>query len=137
MDLSKRVSYDALYPVKLRDPETGNPVGVTINVVSLRSRDVARVETLGRQKALVAKMTRDNSGAVSMEDIESAEGIERAKVIAAVKSWDWADNEFGELGKNPECTPDNVAYVFDDPNSQWIVDQVYDGAAKLGNFTKK
>lgn len=134
-DISKRVVYDAEFPVVIVDP-SGKDKGVVFYVKSLQAKGVQKIERVGRNKLLAAKM---GSGveSISSDMLDAAEVIERDKLIAAITRWEWNGNEFGDLGANPEFTPENVSAVVDHENSGWIVDKLYAGSANIVNFMPK
>ena len=135
MDLSKRVVYDAEFPVVIVPPSDDDG-GVVFYVKSLQAKGIQKIERVGRNELMAKKM---NSGAVSVSGdmLDAAETIERSKIIAAITRWEWNGNSFGDMGADPEFTPENVASIVDHENSQWIVDLLYAGAANIGNFTQK
>ena len=135
MDLSSRVIYDAEFPVTIVAP-SGDDKGVVFYVKSLQSKSIQKIERVGRNELMAAKL---NSGAsaVSGDMLDAAETIERSKIIASITRWEWNGNSFGDLGKDPDFTPENIAAIVDHENSQWIVDLLYGGAANIANFTRK
>jgi hypothetical protein len=135
MDLSKRVVYDAEFPVTIVAPD-GDNKGVVFYVKSFQSRSIQKIERDGRNKLLVAKRNRGDDG-LAETDLDFVEAIERSKAIAAISRWEWNGNSFGDLGKDPEFTPENIASVVDHENSAWIVDLLYAGAANVANFMQK
>jgi len=138
LDLSKLVDYEAEFPVELLHPKTRKPVGVTFWLRSLASKDIKRIDRLGRNAMLVANKDA-NGGAfsISPEALDVGEKTERDKLIAAITRWDWGDHEFGELGKNPECTAENKAYVLDHPAADWFLADLYAGAGGIANFIQE
>lgn len=137
MDLSKRVVYDAEFPVTIitaEESDVGKPV--VFYVKSLQSKSVQKIERIGRNE-LMAKKLNNGATQVSGDMLDDAESIERSKIINAITRWEWNGNSFGDLGKDPEFTPENVGKVVDHENSVWIVDLLYMGASKIANFMKK
>jgi hypothetical protein len=135
MDLSKRVVYDAEFPVVIVPP-SGDDKGVVFYVTSLQSKNIQKIERVGRNELMAQKLNR-GATAVSGDMLDAAETIERSKLIAAITRWEWNGNSFGDIGKDPEFTPENLAAIIDHDNTQWIVDLLYAGAANIGNFTQK
>jgi hypothetical protein len=135
MDLSKRVVYDAEFPVVIVKPD-GDNKGVVFYVKSLQSRSIQKIERVGRNELMAQKLT-SGATAVSGGMLDAAETIERDKIIASIVRWEWNGNSFGDMGKDPEFTPENVAAIVDHENTQWVVDLLYAGAANVANFTQK
>lgn len=134
-DLSTRVVYDAEFPVVIVDP-AGKDLGVVFYVKSLQARAVQKVERVGRNKLMAAKMASGVEN-ISGDMLDAAEVIERDKLMASITRWEWHGNSFGDLGADPEFTPENVALIVDHENSGWIVDKLYGGAANIANFMPK
>ena len=137
MDLSKRVVYDAEFPIVMlrsEDSDVGKPV--TFYVTSMQSKKLQKLERESVNNILVRKQSRGNTS-LTIDDIDDREKTERAKLIATISRWEWNGNSFGDLGKDPAFTPENVAAIVDHENSGWIVDLLYAGAANIGNFTQK
>jgi hypothetical protein len=135
MDLSNRVVYDAEFPVVIVKPDVDNK-GVVFYVKSLQSRSIQKIERVGRNELMAKKLT-SGATAVSGGMLDAAETIERDKIIASIARWEWNGNSFGDMGKDPEFTPENVAAIVDHENTQWVVDLLYAGAANVANFTQK
>lgn len=136
-DLSKRVVYDAEFPVTILSADNssvGKPV--VFYVKSLQAKGIQKIDRDGRNKLIVMKNMRGESG-LSATDLDAVETMERSKIIAAITRWEWNGNSFGDMGADPEFTSENVAAIVDHENSQWIVDLLYAGAANIGNFTQK
>jgi len=131
-DISKRVVYDAEFPVVIVDTDPK----VIFYVKSLQARAVQKIERVGRNKLLASKMA-NGAENISGDMLDAAEIIERDKLISAITRWEWNGNEFGDLGADPEFTPENVAAVVDHENSGWIVDKLYAGSANIVNFMPK
>lgn len=132
MDLSKHVVYDAEFPVVIVDGDKP----VTFYVKSLQAKGVQKIERVGRNKLMAAKMAAGTEN-ISGDMLDAAEVIERDKLIASITRWEWSGNEFGDLGVDPEFTPENIAAVVDHENSGWIIDKLYAGAANIANFMQK
>lgn len=135
MDLSKRVVYDAEFPIVIVPPSDTDK-GVVFYVTSLQSKNIQKIERDERNKLLVMKNSRGDKGLAST-DLDAVETIERSKIMATLSRWEWNGNSFGNLGKDPAFTHENVAAIVDHENSGWIVDLLYAGAANIGNFTRK
>jgi len=139
MDLSKVVVYDETFPVEIKHRVTGKPVGLTIHVASFESVDAQKSE----RKVQSARMREQFKAAEAGGDPTAIDFTEVqfdalvAKAIAAVKDWDWGDNEFGDLGVNPPCTEENKRKVFLHPNAVWILDQVVSAGSRIENFLGK
>jgi hypothetical protein len=138
MDLSKIVDYEAEFPVQILHPKTRKPVGVTFYLRSMAAKDIKKIDRLGRNEMLVAnKKANEGVFGISPEALDVGEKTEREKLIAAIKRWDWGDHSFGDLGKNPECTYENKAYVLDHAAADWFLADLYAGAGGIANFIQE
>jgi len=146
MDISKLVAYDEVFPVELAAPVLSDKgkvafkkIGVVFNVQSFESVAVVRAEQSFQTTILTTKFAKASSGETltgdEIADAEYAGRIERC--IAAVKSWNWNGQSFGDLGVDPECTTENKRAVFSHPGSKWIVDQIIRAGSDIANFLPK
>lgn len=135
-DISTLITYDQTFPVAIKNPVTGGDVGITFNMVSMDSERVAivdkRIDTERWQAVFESKDKKLTPDMIA----KFGEKSERERLIVAIDSWDWGDNEFGTLGVNPECTEENKRYVIEHPNARWIRVQLEARAADLVNFTQ-
>ena len=133
-DLSQLVQYDVAYPVHLEF--NGERVGIRIDIVSFDTKDVAKVANEIAGKRWAAVFENEDKKLKTEQVFEFAELEEQEKLIAAIKSWDFGGNSFGDLGVDPECTEANKRYLVCHQNSKWIRDQLKARAEDLGNFTQ-
>ena len=133
-DISTLVQYDVAYPVHLEF--NGERVGIRIDIVSFDTKDVAKVANEIAGKRWAAVFENEDKKLKTEQVFEFAELEEQEKLIAAIKSWDFGGNSFGDLGVDPECTDANKRYLVCHQNSKWIRDQLKARAEDLGNFTQ-
>ncbi|MFA7308185.1 MAG: hypothetical protein WC026_16105 [Hyphomicrobium sp.] len=127
MDLSKIVSYETTFPLKLRHPKTSEEIGVTFHIRS-ESSDIV--------KRLVRQQLDDNAARAAQGEKLRASDFEKqeiARAAAFVASWDWGTNLY--KGKAPEFTPAIVESVLTEQD--WIFAQTVAAAKRIGNFTKE
>ena len=131
-DISKLFEFDKPFAVEIKRRDNDEPVGITFNMVSNES---ARVVAALR-KVDADRWKREAEGEV-YDPIAYIDKQHVERMVAAIDSWDWGGNEFGELGADPECTDANKRYVVTHPNAKWIVDQLAMGSFVVENFTQK
>ncbi len=126
---------DILYPVELKHPVTGEPVGITFHVAPFQADATADwwIRTTAQMERLNAG---DNEiSGDRMAEIDAQAIIRRA--AASIRKWEWNGKSFGALGADPACTAANKLAVLSDPGASWIVDQVFLAGAQVENFTRK
>lgn len=133
-DISTLVQYDVAYPVHLEF--NGERVGIRIDIVSFDTKDVAKVANEIAGKRWTAVFENEDKKLKTEQVFEFAELEEQEKLIAAIKSWDFGGNSFGDLGVDPECNDANKRYLVCHQNSKWIRDQLKARAEDIGNFTQ-
>lgn len=136
MDFSNVVSYETEFPVKLRNPVSGEEIGVTFNVVSFDSESVIRAAKTVESERWKAILESDEKKLTPEKFTEFQEKVEREQVIASIRSWDWGGHDFSELKSDAECTTENKRYVIEHQNAKWIKDQVVARASDIKNFTQ-
>lgn len=132
MDIANLVGYEDAFPVELYHLVTREPVGITVNVISMESDTVVnKLREFDKRK-----IAEYRKAGTAIEDIDFSD--ERAEVIlaACIHSWDFGGQSFGDLGVNPECTDAAKQYVIKHKNARWIRDQISEGCANLENFIK-
>lgn len=131
-DLSKLIQYDKTFPVV---PKLGgNPIGITINIVSFDSERVSRaVAKLDTEKWTLARGNEDKA-LTDDQRIDFAVRQMNEMIIASIDSWDFGGNSFGDLGVDPECNEENKRYLINHPNSKWIRDVVFAQGQEIDNF---
>lgn len=135
-DIANLVNYTQGYDVALRNPVSGDEIGITFTVTSLDAPEVTKANSLIESKRFKMMIEADDNK-LSPEQIHAlAAEAERAQIAASVIGWEWGGKSFAALGADPEFTPDNVRYVIDHPNAKWIRDQLAAKAASLANFTE-
>lgn len=139
MDLSKVVEYDEAFPVEIKHRSTGEPVGLTIHVVSFDSVDAQKAE----RKVQAVKMREQFKAAEKGADPTAIDFTEVqydalvAKAIAAVKAWEWADGLTWNGNAPPKCDDAGKRDVLLHPNAGWILDQVINAGSRIENFLGK
>lgn len=135
-DISKLVEYDKSVEVDIKNPITGDPIGIKFFVSSSESEAVSSVNRrlhTERMQALFSSGTKEISADESAKFQEKAE---RESLIASISGWDWGDNEFVHINSESPCTEDNKRFVIEHPNAKWIRDQLTARATDLANFTQ-
>lgn len=130
-DIAALVQYDKTYPVVIRRLDNGEPVGITINVVSMDSKRV--VDAL---RAVEAEKFASQARGAEVDIVAHVAAMERARLIASIDSWDFGGNTFGDLAADAPCNDANKAYLVDHPNAKWVRDQIAMGCANIANFTQ-
>lgn len=129
-DLSNLFAYDQPTAIKIKNPVTGEDVGITIYARSFESEVVTRVVN-----NLQAKRVRGAAGGDQVEYSDFIEEMERESLIAAIVRWDFGDNSFGHLSAESPCDLDNKRFLITHPNAKWIRDQIRLAIEDIGNFT--
>lgn len=134
-DISKLFD-DALYPVELKHPVTGDALGITFWIAPFAA-DAASdwwVRTNTMMANVKARAKNEEVDADTVAEIDAQSLIKRA--IAAVRKWDWGDKSFQKINAKSPCNADNKAAVLNDPGASWIVAQIIDAGSNIENFTK-
>jgi hypothetical protein len=138
LDLSKLVDYEAEFPVKWLHPKTKEFLGVTFYLRSMASKDIKKIDRVGRNEMLIAnEQSSGGSFTISPEALDVAVKMEREKLISAIVRWDWGGNSFGNIGKDPECTYENKAYVLDHDAADTFLNDLMMGADGIANFIQE
>lgn len=131
MDLSKLFEYDDAFPIEIKNPVTGDPVGITIYARSAESESVTR--------AIVRVQAKRMKAAASGEDFEVSDyssELEREALVASIVRWDFGDNQFAHLNAESPCSDENKAFLITHPNAKWIREQIKSKIDDISNFTK-
>lgn len=131
-NLSALIDYEREHAVKIKNPNTGEELGITINVVSSDSK---RVSSAVRKLHSEFDKLEVEGNPVPLR--ERMHRVEREIYITSIASWSWGGNEWDNLNDTSECNRENKEYLVDHPNSQWILNQITDGIAKIENFTQE
>lgn len=134
-DIANLVNYEQEYPVDLEF--AGEPVGIKINVVSFDSERVVKAVRDVAAERWVDVQASGSDQMTPQQNLEFNRSAERAQLVAAISSWDFGGNSFGELGVDPECTEDNKRYLIDHPNARWIREQLVAKGTAIENFTNR
>lgn len=125
MDLSKRIDYEFLYTLELRDPVTDEPLGISFKLRSAGSdaaKKVLRAHT-DRQIERLIKGRKPNAQQRETEELE--------RIAACIASWNWGSHDW--KGKKPELSMRVAMEVFDE--APWIYDAVAEAVNKVENFS--
>lgn len=133
-DLSQLVQYENAYPVHLKF--MGEPVGITMHIVSFDSDRVIKAGNAVGAKRWAAIFESEEKKLSHEQISEFADMEEREKLVAAITSWDFGGNSFGDIAADPECNEKNKRYVLGHANAKWIRDQLNNAGTDLGNFTQ-
>lgn len=132
MDLSKLVDYDLTVPVEIHKDKDG---AVVFNVRSIDNAESQRIMAK-RRATMMGKRVAKDGDALDDETAEiMTDMIDPPPEILAtcVMSWDWGGHTFGDMGKNPKFTPENVAETL---RYKWIKNKVQFASQNIGNFTQ-
>lgn len=134
-DIFKLVDYDVTAPVVIhRDAEQGD---VVFNVRSIDNPETAAILRRRQAKSMGARVSRKADTALSDEAVGmmmlDAIIPDSEALAPCIVSWDWSGHEFGDLGVDPELTPENVRRVLDVP---WIKTKVQAGVQSIQVFPK-
>lgn len=99
--------------VDINHPGTGLPTGLVIEVASVETEAVKKMQRKNIDKAL-----RSRNRKLTAEQLEHSN---REMVAAAVVSWDWSKDATWVGGKKLEFTFDNVMTVL---GADWVYSQV-------------
>lgn len=126
MDISKRVDYEFLYKLDLRDPVTDEKIGISMEIRSAGS-DAAK-------KVLRAQTNKNIERRVKgkLPKSEQGEKEELEKAFSYIASWDWGSNTYFD-GKVPELNAKTAMEIMDIEG--WIFGQVVEAANKIENFS--
>lgn len=133
-DISALVNYQQAHPVELQF--RGEPVGITMNVISFDSEPVVAADALVSNKRMMAIYAAEDKTPNPEMIAEFDSERERARCVAAIQSWEFNGNSFGDLGVDPECNDANKRYLVGHPNAKWIRDQITMAGVNLQNFTQ-
>jgi hypothetical protein len=121
MGIADIVQYEREFPLELKHPKTGKPIGVTFYVKHI---DCGAATAVVERRMMPAVLGESKSRISSTLE----------PYAACVSSWDWGKQEF-EDGKGVlEMTPENALYVLE--TAHWIGRAVMDASSNIGNFTK-
>ena len=133
--LSQKADYEATATRELKDPD-GEPLGIKVTVRSDRSEKVKKVNKKIAAAAVSLRVAQGEAGndAASEAWIEKQEKLQIDRLVAAIASIDWVDEEW-EKGKGPLPATDDGTRTF--VSEDWIGVQVAEWVAELSDFTKK
>lgn len=129
MDISNLVTYENPLIVELKNPVTGDGMGIFFHVISADSKPVVKAI-----RDLQAAWMRDravNGDGAAVPDFETA------ALVACVSDWIWGENTFGHISDGTPATEENKRFVFEHPHAVWIRAQISNASSRLENFTQK
>jgi len=137
-NIANLVQYEAEFPIRLKPPGSKTPINVTFWLRSMKSKPVQEIERKHQNAMAMAQfVARQGDADVDAGTIAAAAAnLEIEKLCACLTRWEWNGMEFGDLGVDPECTDANKRAVLNHPNSVWIIEQIYEGAGRIANFTE-
>ncbi|KKX25293.1 hypothetical protein [Rhizobium sp. LC145] len=124
MDISKLVNSEDLFELKLVDPATEEPLGISFMIRSSESSEVKKIVRQHSDKFLASRKKKLTSAKVEEEYLDRA--------AASVASWDWGGHTW--KGEKPELTFEKAREVVEEAG--WIYDQVAAASEDRANFTK-
>lgn len=133
--LSKKADFEATLTKELNDPD-GEPLGIKVTVRSDQSKKVKAVNKKIAAAAVSLRVAQGDKGndAASEAWIEKQESLQLDRLVAAIASIDWGDEEW-EKGKGPLPATDEGTRTF--VSEDWIAVQVNDWIAEVTAFINK
>lgn len=129
-DLSNVVEYERPHTIQMNHPVTGQPLGVSVNVVSSDSQRVVAAQRRSNADYWAAL------AAASDSDVKpEAPDNSRTILVACIDSWDWGEQSFGHIAGSGVPSQADKEFIIDHPNAVWFKNQLVAGCAKLENFT--
>lgn len=111
MDLSTLAP--STVPLEIRNPATGKPTGLVLNLLSADSDPVKKVKRQLLNKALARRNRKANADEIEESNLDL--------LVAAVESWEWKGDAAWKGGKKPDFKADVVREVVATP---WIRSQI-------------
>lgn len=131
-DASTFVQYDKTHPITLT--RGGEPVGITINIVSFDSERVSKaIAKLDAQKWEAAR-TNEEKVLTPEQRYDFAVQQINEMVIASIDSWDFGGLSWDKLPADPECNEENKRYLINHHNAKWIKDVIFAKGQDIENF---
>lgn len=123
IDVSTLVQYEREYPLQIKHPATGRPLGITFFV---RHIDCDAANEMVKRQAAAKVLASEG---------EDPPGSDHRDIYAAcIARWDWGGNSY--KGKvNPELSLEAACMVMRDQQCAWMLRQVMEAVQKIGNFT--
>ena len=103
----------ATVPLEIRNPATGKPTGIVLNLRSMDSEPARNVKLANSNKQMMRRNRK-----LTAADLE--EGYIDLLVVL-VESWEWKGDAAWRGGKKPDFKPDVVREVVSTP---WIRNQI-------------
>lgn len=128
MNIAELVAYEKPYELELRNPITGEKMGIVFHIVSSDSKRVTDV--LRDAQVSYLKERALNGERAQFPDVDSM------AMAASIVDWTWGDNEFNHIKDGVPATEENTLHVIKHPNAVWIRNQVKAASDKIENFTQ-
>ncbi|WP_174804349.1 hypothetical protein [Martelella limonii] len=126
MDISKLHDKSHLFSLDIVNPETDEPVGISMKIRSVSSDDVSAVIRRHTNENVELRQKGKTLSAKKLEEQEAE------KTAACIASWDWGENTYGNLGVPADTWENKVKVLIE---QGWIYQQVAEAANTFGNFT--
>lgn len=139
-DISTLIEYEREHPINIKNPVTGDDMGITINLISKESRRVVAAlrDLQGRiwdRLGAEALISDEQSDITMVEKLRRIEEHGAVTLSAAISSWDWGENTFEHISGSGPASYEDAEFLVNHKNSRWIVDQLAEGLNKIENFT--
>lgn len=132
-DIFNLVNYETTVPVTIFKDKSGS---VVFDVCSLENERAEKLQSLKRATSL-GKRVKSGETDISPEALGEmlSDIIDPTPELLStcVRSWNWNGHSFGDLGKDPEFTEENVIRAL---SIKWVRELVKSKASELGNFKK-
>lgn len=137
-NIAELFSVDEPHPIEIIHPQTGEKMGITINVVSPDSPRV--VQALRKVEVQGYRNNFNRKGRENVDlDQEIADQLinqDNALISASIVSWDWGDMAWDHINGAGDASKEDVEYFVNDPRSIHFKRQILAGINSIANFTK-
>lgn len=114
--------------VNLLHPKTGDELGLVFHLRSPYDDEVQRVQREWQNHRLHPKR---RNKAITMEEMEA---FQDKRIIAAVKGWEWQDEDLSLAGERPDYSPQVLKAWLKDDTLKWIREFLVDETEDLASF---
>lgn len=136
-NLATLVDYEKEYPINIVNHVTGEPLGITINVVSKDSRRVVNALRDWQARKFDEAARSDKREETSADRLKFIEEHGTETLIASISSWDWGEHSFEHINGSGVPSEDDKRFLVGHPNAGWILTQIAEGAHKIENFMQE
>lgn len=128
MNIAELIEYEKPFLVELKNPRTGEGLGIVFHVVSSDSQRVTKSLRDAQVSYLRDRATKgDNAEFPDMDTIGLA---------AAVIDWTWGEHVFDHISDGTPATEENVLHVMRHKGAVWIRNQIKLASENIENFTQ-